>query len=179
MLTQENLKKLFDYAPDTGYFTRLVKVNYNTDIGDIAGSINDAGYLQIRIDGRIYLCHRLVWLFIYGYFPENSLDHIDRDKTNNRLNNLREVSQTCNNKNSGNLSNNTSGVKGVSSVGGSKTWKAQITVNRRCLNLGRYGNFEDAVCARLFAEQCLNWENCEKKSSAKLYMEACCGAQLS
>ena len=164
-LTQKRLKELLDYDPKTGDFIWKVRTTNSIEIGDIAGSFSH-GYIQIGIYGVLYLAHRIAWLYEYGYFPENGLDHKDRIRHHNWIDNLREASQQCNLRNTGNRKNNTSGVKGVCWDKDRNKWVARIVVNGKQSNLGGYKDFNNAVCARLAAEQCLGWSVCDSSSSA-------------
>lgn len=110
MLTQERVRELFEYREDGCLIRRVAKSN--TKVGDVAGNLRGDGYLQVTIDRQGYLLHRTVFLYHHGYLPENDLDHIDQDRTNNRIENLREVSRACNLRNTSNRCTNTSGVKG-------------------------------------------------------------------
>lgn len=170
-LTQERLKEILHYNSDTGVFTRLVSSTNRVKVGDMAGSLKKDGYLTITIKTDAYLAHRLAWLYIYGYFPEYGIDHINRNPSDNRIINLREVSQTCNTRNCGNRKHNTSGVKGVGWHKQSKKWRARIDVFKIQKNLGCYANFQEAVCARLAAEQCVNWSGCDANSPAFQYVK--------
>jgi len=169
-LTYERLHKLLNYNPETGVFTRKVKRNRRAKIGDVLGSKNNLGYIHIRIDRKEYLAHRLAWFYVYGYFPENYLDHINRNRADNRILNLREVSNSCNQRNTENHKTNTSGVKGVSFIKRDQAWRAKIRVDNKHINLGSYKDFDNAVCARLAAEQCLNWSHCDSLSPALQYV---------
>jgi len=168
-LTQKRLKELLDYYPDIGEFFWLVD-RKGTRAGNIAG-FNKGGYTQIGIEGSIFYAHRLAWLYVYGYFPENGIDHINRNKSDNRICNLREVSRSCNLRNTGNKKNNTSSIKGVSWHKPTKRWHSQIGLNRKVYNLGYYHSFDEAVYVRLAAEQCLNWSGCDSNSPAFLYVQ--------
>ena len=159
-ITQAELKKILHYDPDTGVFTWVVAAGC-VNAGDIAGGRKQNGYRYIKINGTLYLEHRLVWMFVYGYFPENDIDHINRVRDDNRISNLREVSQQCNSRNTGNPCDNTSGVKGVYFSKTRNKWQASIAVNQRRFFLGRYKNFDDAVLARFAAEVRLNWAGCD------------------
>jgi len=97
----------------------------------------------------------LAWLYIYGYWPENDINHKDRIKHHNWISNLREISQQYNTRNIRNLKNNKSGVKGVCKNKRSK-YKSYITVNNKKTNFGQYKDFNEAICHHLAAEQCLN-----------------------
>ncbi len=158
-LTQEDLKKVLKYDPLTGIFKRKT-ASQRSSIGDAVGCRNARGYVTITVLGELYKAHRLAWLYVHGYFPENFIDHIDRIKHHNEISNLREVSKSCNVRNTGLLCNNTSGVKGVNKNGA--TWNARICAN----SLGYFEDFDEAVCHRLAAEQCLDWSRCDSSSSA-------------
>lgn len=162
-MNQELLISIFSYSKHTGVFTRR-------STGRKCGTDNN-GYLEIVINKNRYYCHRLAWLYVYGYFPENHIDHIDRDKGNNRIFNLREVSSGCNVINTGNFKNNTSGVKGVTFNNVCCKWIAQIKVNKCLKYIGSYSYFDDAVYARFAAEQCLEWNMCDSNSPAYKYIK--------
>ena len=169
-LTYDYLRELLDYDPATGKFYNRV-ARGPSQVGAEAGYIDTRGYIYIRIDGALYLAHRLAWFYVHGYLPENDLDHIDRDPSNNRVENLREVSRYCNSRNCGNPNTNTSGIKGVRWHKRDNKWRAQIMVKMRFFHLGYYDDFNDAVCARLAAEQCLGWEGCDSSSPAYQYVK--------
>jgi hypothetical protein len=67
--------------------------------GSKAGTLHKKGYTQIKINGNLFMAHRLIWFVTYGKFPDNQIDHIDGDKSNNRIENLRDVSQKVNSQN--------------------------------------------------------------------------------
>lgn len=130
----------------------------------------DNGYTSIVIDQKHFLEHRLVWLYNYGYLPEGIIDHYpDKDRSNNRIENLRAVSQQCNIRNTGNFITNTSGVKGVTWDKQTNKWRSEIVINNKGYKLGRYHDFDDAVLARLAAEQCLGWSRCDSSTPAFMY----------
>lgn len=167
-LSYDRLRGTLTYNPYTGIF--FWKNNQGSMIaGTEAGCNRYDGRIQIRIDKKPYLAHRLAWFYSYGYMPENDLDHIDRNPKNNRIDNLREVSRSCNMRNCGNPNTNTSGIKGVCWDKRVGKWQAHITVDIRTYNLGYYHDFDDAVCARLAAEQCLDWAGCDSSSPAYKY----------
>lgn len=168
---QHELKQLLTYDTITGIFKWKYAVSRNIHINDIAGYVGFDGYRKIGIKGKSYLAHRLAWFYVYGYFPENEIDHINRNRDDNRIKNLREVSIKCNRRNVDNLRNNTSGVKGVYFHQEKDKWLATITNNRKQRSLGYYDNFDDAVCARLAGEQCLDWFGCDDNSPAYRYVK--------
>ena len=154
-LTQERLKSLLNYNPETGEFTWLVSRRSDL-VGKIAGYPSPYGsgkfYIKIRIDGRLYPAHRLVWLYTYGVWPENQIDHIDQESLNNRLSNLRDVSRDENLKNKKAYKNNSTGVTGVYFHNGSQKWAAQIHVNGKQIHLGYFDLKADAITTRKNAD---------------------------
>lgn len=169
-LTQEELKRQLDYDHFTGLFVWKVSNTNTIQIGDIAGTMCH-DYINIGINGIVYGAHRLAWLYVYGYLPENDIDHKDRIKHHNWILNLREISRSCNIKNTGNWKTNTSGIKGVYLHKQSNKWIAQIKINYKKKYLGIYKDFDDAVCARLAAEQCFGWSDCDSCSPAYKYVK--------
>lgn len=100
MITQARLKELLSYDPATGVFIWKVTRNGKMKVGLPAGSIDrEDGYVEICLDRRDYKAHRLAWLYVTGAWPVYGIDHIDRDKTNNRFINLRDVPHSVNLKN--------------------------------------------------------------------------------
>ena len=171
-LTQKRLKEVLNYNKNTGIFTRkLITGNNCGPIGSVVGRPLWSGYLVVGIDGKEHFLHKLVFLYEDGYTPENECDHIDRNKKNNKRNNLREVSRQCNMRNIGNRVDNKSGIKGVGWGKRNRKWRATMKIMGSTKNLGRYSCFVDAVAARLAGEQCLNWKECDGSSPAYQYMQ--------
>ena len=169
-LTSEYVRELFDYDAETGRLSW--KVYGKGRRKDLAVGVSGSyGYPRVKLKKSIHLVHRVVWLWWYGYTPENDIDHIDRDKSNNRIENLREVTQQCNSRNRGGDKRNTSGVTGVSWFKRTGKWCASIVVGRRRKNIAYRLDFTEAVAHRLAAEQCLNWAGCNSNSSAYQYMK--------
>lgn len=169
-LTQAEVKRLFNYRDGVLYWKARSSSTSRVVIGMESGSTDTGGYIQTMVHGKLYLNHRLVFLYHHGYMPENDVDHIDKNKSNNRIENLREVSTQCNMRNSRQPKNNTSGVKGVYWNKQSNGWVSLMRVNNKIKYLGQYHDFVDAVAARLAGEQCVNWNGCDSCSPAYLYM---------
>lgn len=142
-LNQERLMQFFAYNADTGVFTFKTR-HGGVDIGQSAGSVCRRGYIYISIDGKKFAAHRLAWLYVYGEFPHNEVDHINRVKSDNRICNLRAVTRLENRQNITAYRNNTSGFKGVTWHKAGKKWCAQIQVSGKNRHLGLYKNIEDA-----------------------------------
>lgn len=98
MITQERLKELLHYDSGTGVFTWKAKSSRGTRVGSVAGCEYQSSYRRIRADNKLYLAHRLAWLYVHGNSPVE-IDHIDRDKSNNAIDNLREVTKSQNQHN--------------------------------------------------------------------------------
>lgn len=100
MITQEYLKERLTYNPQTGVFIwNSSNIKGHVKKGKIAGSKDSRGYIKIQIDRKDYTAHRLAWLYEYGEWPKYTIDHINRIKYDNSINNLRDVTQAENNKN--------------------------------------------------------------------------------
>lgn len=104
MITQEYLRERFDYNPETGIMT--FKKDYRRNkAGTQAGYLTDRGYLRVKLKGKHYRLHRIIWMWVHGTFPVNEIDHINRNRMDNRLSNLRDVTRkvnannTCRSKN--------------------------------------------------------------------------------
>jgi hypothetical protein len=145
-LTATRLHETIDYNPETGAF-RWIERRKGRKI--FAGAINTQGYLQICIDGRAYLGHRLAWLYMTGEWPPGRLDHEDTDRANNRWRNLREATPTQNNGNMRRPKHNTSGAKGVSRD--KDKWRSQIYFGGKKISLGRFDTVEQAHAAYVVA----------------------------
>lgn len=144
ILTQDELKSQLNYDTETGFFTWKIRKAIRTKIGSIAGSLKN-GYIYIKINDRSYRAHRLAWLYVYGEFPEEQIDHINGVRDDNRLANLRLVNNSQNQQNIFNKkSNNTSGYRGVSFEKNEGKFRAEIMINGNSIFLGR---FDDAISA--------------------------------
>ena len=142
--TQEILKEYFQYNPETGLFIwKIFRGGGSPKIGTIAGTPHEDGYVKIKVNGKIYAAHRLAWLYMTGAFPDQEIDHINGDGTDNRFSNLREASRTENNRNTKVRKNNTSGFKRVSKNRHGK-WVAHIHAEGRQHYLGAFDTPEAA-----------------------------------
>jgi hypothetical protein len=94
------------------------------------------GYLECSLDSKRYYLHRLAWFYVYKVWPSDNIDHINGNKSDNRLVNLRQATQSQNMHNRNKYKNNTSGYKGVTWHKQYKKWNAQITYNNKLINLG-------------------------------------------
>lgn len=143
-LTQARLKEVLNYDPETGIFLRIKTINSRAKIGGKVGCLNRSGYYVISIDYELHYLHRLAWVFMYGYWPSNQIDHINGVKSDNRIANLREVTNKQNTRNSKIKKSNKSGYKGVSWSKIAGKWHAQITVEGSNNHLGYFDVAEEA-----------------------------------
>lgn len=116
-------------------------------------TIGNHGYFSGSFFGKDYLLHRIIWLLKYGAFPENQIDHINHDRKDNRIENLREASNRENGLNQSLSSNNTSGVNGVYFNNPCKKWHARIKVDGKNKNLGLFLTLDEAKAARCAADK--------------------------
>lgn len=158
-VTQELLHKYFTYDKDTGNLSWALRANKSSIIGNsvgtISGTLPNAGYIIIDFCGKRYLAHRLIWLHVHGYLPEKQIDHINHDRTDNRLCNLRLASHYTNMKNKTLYKTNSTGYPGVEPHG--NNWKARIGVNGTKILLGVFSSIEEAVAAKQAGEKLLDY----------------------
>ena len=157
-LTAERLREVLHYNPVTGVFTWRVSRS-NVHAGDEAGSDDGNGYVQIRLFRATYRAHRLAWLYVYGTWPEGMVDHENRNKSDNRIDNLRLADDSQNAQNTPTRSNNRSGYRGVYWHARAKKWAAEINAYGCQKYLGLFGTPEDAHTAYLMAAAGLHTHN--------------------
>lgn len=145
-ITQKQLKRLLDYNLGTGLFKWKTR-RHGIKSNNIAGC-NSHGYIHIKIDGKQYQAHRLAWLYIYGGLPEYEIDHINHNRSDNKISNLREATRTENNKNMPIRKDNKSGISGVFWNKKDRRWTAQINVNSKLKHLGSFTNISNAKRVR-------------------------------
>ena len=144
ILTQQRLQQLYHYDPETGHFTRKFETVLNK-AGTQSGFIRKDGYIQIEIDKRHYLGHRLAWLYMTGEWPKNEIDHINRIKHDNRYCNLRDVRRYINSLNKNIPKNNTSGHTGIKWEKKSNKWQVKFQMDNKIYNLGSFYDLEIAL----------------------------------
>ena len=146
MLTYDRANELFRYEPSSGHL--IWKVGRN--IGQRAGTLRKTmGYRQVKVIGTCYNEHRIIMLIVHGDLPEGmQVDHINHDKGDNRLVNLRFATQTQNGRNAKLHVTNTTGVTGVIYNKKYAKYRAQINIKDKCKYLGQYDTLEEAASAR-------------------------------
>lgn len=154
-LSQDLLKRFLHFDPLTGVFTCKQRYNASSKVGHIVGTTtqnqNKEHYVTINFLGSTYPAHRLAWLYTHGYMPEKLIDHIDHNRTNNAISNLRETDHHTNMKNKSKYVTNITGYPGVERHG--CNWKARIGVEGTKVLLGVFSTFEEAVAARKAGEK--------------------------
>lgn len=158
--TAERVRELLRYEPDTGHFYWLADVGL-ARVGARAGYVKQAandGYVYIGIDRGQYVAHRLAWLYVHGDWPSMGLDHINGNRTDNRIDNLRLATVAQNGWNRKAQRSSTSGFKGVTFHRKSGRWQAAIRYQGGPRHLGLFDTAEQAHAAyvdaanRLFGE---------------------------
>lgn len=156
-LTPERLKELLNYDPGTGAFTW--KQHRGVKAGKTAGSLAE-GYVLIRLDYKLQKAHRLAWLYVHGVLPSGDIDHINGDRADNRIANLRDVSRSVNLQNQRSAHpNNRHGRMGATFHSYSGLWRAGIQVDGKHVPLGYFKTAEEASQAYVVAKRRLH-EGC-------------------
>jgi len=137
-ITTEILKKYFDYS-DGNLIWRVNKGRSKK--GTIAGSKDNKGYLQIKLNQKVYRLHRLIWLW-HGRNLSEQLDHIDRNPLNNKIENLREATRSTNQWNTSKSDG------GVSFHKASNKWRARIKIHNKEIYLGVFADYQQAKQVR-------------------------------
>lgn len=143
-ITQDMILSVLSYNSDTGIFRWCGKRREGIEIGAEAGWGHSGGYKQVRIFNRRFFMHRLAWVYHYGVHPTGQIDHINGNRLDNRICNLREASDLQNTWNIGVHAKNTSGFAGVTWSKEAKKWRAQCSINKKRHNLGLFSTPEDA-----------------------------------
>lgn len=146
MITQNELHRIFDYNKETGVFIRKVKTAIATKIGETAGCLNNQGYVQMRVFGKTYQAHTLAWLYVNGSIPK-CIDHIDGNRSNNAIANLRIADKTLNGFNREKKSESSSVFKGVLWSKKYGKWESKITANGKRKHLGYFNDEQEAAHA--------------------------------
>ena len=147
-LTAERLREVLSYDVSSGEFVWKVRPAQNIRAGTVAGHKNGQGYWAIRVGGEKHNAHRLAWLYVYGRWPADQIDHRNGVRDDNRIDNLREATLSENQQNRKPNSNNVSGHQGVGWQIRSGKWQARIRINGVLTHIGLYEDIKDAIAAR-------------------------------
>lgn len=139
-LTSDRLRALVHYDPITGHFRSLITAPRKATLG----TKTKYGYIRFSVDGIAYMAHRLAWLYVYGSWPADETDHVNGNRSDNRIANLRAATKSENLANSRRAKNNTTGFKGVDFSKRRGLWRARIGYHGRSLLIG---HFETAAAA--------------------------------
>ena len=164
------IRDRYDYDEKTGWLI-WKNCHYKNRNGMRAGSFQkSSGYRDITIDKKNYYEHRIIWLWFYGYLPENDIDHINRIRNCNWISNLREVSRSCNIKNIGLSYLNKTGIVGV--PGRNNKYEPNIRDNKgKKIYLGTFDTLLEATKARYIGEIKYNYKNCNSTSTALKFIK--------
>ena len=133
-ISLKKLRELLNYNPKTGVFIWRVNKSQRVRAGMEAGTRHQ-GYIRIIINRKAYLAHRLAWFYTYGYFPDE-LDHRDLNRSNNKINNLRECTGSQNRCNRYVYCNNILGIKGIRYKEKKGLYEARISINGKTIHIG-------------------------------------------
>ncbi len=142
--SQAELQSMLDYDRETGVF-RWKVARGPKGVGEVSSNRSRKGYISVSVAGRLFAAHRLAWFYVYGEWPVDQLDHINQDKADNRIANLRPASQSQNLANRPRLSHNAIGFKGVRKA--NKRFQALIGHQGKRLYLGTFDTIEEAARA--------------------------------
>jgi len=151
-LTQERLKELLSYDPDSGEFIRLISLSNRSTTESVINNKNSHGYTYICVDSKKYSAHRLACLYMDGRWPKEQVDHINHIRDDNRWVNIRKVSHSENLKNQKIHSHNTSGIMGVCWDKQYNKWRVRLQDKKKTVFLGLFVDFFEACCVRKQAE---------------------------
>jgi len=160
ILSPDVLRQLLRYEPETGKLFWLRRPGdlfptlgaarcWNTRYADKeAFTAVSCGYRHGSIFTKYYRAHRVGWALTHGVWPDGEIDHINGNRCDNRLENLRDVTVLENRRNQSRSSKNTSGVTGVHWCNTWRRWIAKVMVGKKSTTIGSYATFEEAVAAR-------------------------------
>lgn len=157
MITHERLLELVHYDPETGAFTWKIRRRGRAFAGMRAGS-RMQGYWALRLDGVSYKAHRVAWFYVYGQWPKQELDHINRVRGDDRIANLREATRRQNIVNARLSRANVSGYRGVSWHKVTGKWIAQISDFGKKRHLGLFTTPQEAYAAYVAAAKAIHGE---------------------
>lgn len=160
ILTAERLRELVSYDSENGIFTRRFRTSNRCSQDGRADKlwVGKQKRLRVHLDGIYYWSHRLAWLYVYGAWPVGQVDHKNGDATDNRIDNLRDVTSGVNSQNlhSAHPNNRYSGLLGVSWHAKTKKWSARIQVDGKQTSLGLHFTPQEAHLAYVEAKRKLH-----------------------
>lgn len=152
-LTVSRVRELLNYDTETGIFTWIAARENRVSVGTSAGSLLGNGYRSIAVDRKRFMAHRLAWFYVHGEWPEGQIDHINGNRDDNRISNLRVVDNSVNQQNKRSArSDSKTGILGVHLHRPGK-WQAKINVNGTKKSLGIFSSPLEAHAAYLEAKR--------------------------
>lgn len=145
--SQARLQEVLSYEPSSGVFTWKLCLSNKAPVGSVAGALNGDGAIRVTVDGHRYLAHRLAWKYVFGVDPRTEIDHINRVRTDNRIENLREATHTQNLFNAGKRRRPGCDMtlpKGCSWDRKAKRYEAYVTISNKKRHLGYFISAEEA-----------------------------------
>jgi hypothetical protein len=142
------LKEHLHYDSQTGNFVWIKSPAQAIKAGTKAGNIRPDGYTSIQVKGRLYFAHRLAWLLMTGVWPDDMIDHINGNRSDNRFANLRQATRSQNMQNKKPAYNSKSGYTGVTWTRAYNCWVARIMVNKKSFHIGHFKTLVEAIDAR-------------------------------
>lgn len=154
-IAASDIREWISYNPKTGDF-RWIKSRGKVKAGSVAGTMHQNGYIRIKFNGVFLFAHRLAWFYTYGVFPSGVIDHMDGNKTNNKIQNLRDVSHAENNQNrafsahwlGGYVSSSKNQCKSRNISKQDEYYKVSVCLNKSTLRFGYWKTLEEALAVR-------------------------------
>ena len=154
----QELKEIVHYDPETGIMKWAKLLNARAPIGKECGRTMTRGYRAFIVRRKTIYTHRAAWAYVNGSWPKNTIDHINGNKSDNRISNLREATSGENNRNSKTPKSNTSGVKGVSWNSKHQRWRARVGINKKDIHVGEFLTIQQAENAIIEMRKTLHGE---------------------
>lgn len=160
IVTAQDAHALLTYDPESGHLywkQRPIERGWNRKFqsGNPAGYLAPSGYIMLNVGGKLHRAHRVIWLMVYGTWPEHTVDHVNQNRSDNRLENLRAATRAENQQNHPLRCDNKSGHRGVFWHTAISKWWAYINKDGKRVTVGYYTNKDDAIAARKAAEQAM------------------------
>ena len=145
-ISKQDVEKLLSYDPASGSFFHRVG-HRDVKPGDIAGCLGRQGYIHLKIKGKRYFAHRVAWLLTYGHWPVGDTDHINQNKSDNRIENLREATRSQNKMNHPARRDSLTHCRGITPRPQHGNYQVRIQVNGKRLHIGVFKQLADAARA--------------------------------